>query len=345
MASAEEQLLYAALNGDRAEVERLLTDEDADATVSDDEGRTALFFAASNGHDDVVSTLLEHGHPWNLLDVHGKSAADYASTDAVYETIAAEGVRAERLFMALRKMHAAPALEDTNSVYLTQKLVYTPDGDRLMDADGNAVMMGWETPLMRASVDAIVPRAGLRVLNVGFGLGIFDKMVAATHSAEHHVIEAHPDVLAFIAAGPLSKSITVHAGTWRDQIPRLIESGIRFDAIYFDTYAEYYDDLADFHRAAAQLLAPGGRYSWFHGGGASNALFNDVYRRIADADVATLGLDVEWTRMDMAPLGDATWHGVRRNYFSLDHYWLPVAAKPVEVAAAKESARRPAKAE
>ncbi|KNE57288.1 hypothetical protein AMAG_18028 [Allomyces macrogynus ATCC 38327] len=101
MASAEEQLLYAALNGDQVEVERLLTDEDADPTVSDDEGRTALFFAASNGHTDVVSTLLQ-------------------------VPIASEGVRAERLFMALRKMQAAPALEDTNSVYLTQKLVYTP---------------------------------------------------------------------------------------------------------------------------------------------------------------------------------------------------------------------------
>lgn len=35
-----------------------------------------------------------------------------------------------------------------NSEYLKQKLHYTPDGTKLLDADGEAVMMGWEVSLV-----------------------------------------------------------------------------------------------------------------------------------------------------------------------------------------------------
>ncbi|ORZ36193.1 S-adenosyl-L-methionine-dependent methyltransferase [Catenaria anguillulae PL171] len=336
-ATPEEQLLFAALNGDLDTARQLLEEHDADPVCPDDEGRTTLFFAASNGHLPMCQLLIQSGHPWNTLDVHGRTAAEYALVNGheqVYEWLVTEGVRSERLFDSLRKMGMMPDLEDTNADYLTQKLVYTDDGDRLLDAKGNGVMMGWETPLMQASVDRIVTGKGQKVLNVGFGLGIIDKMIQSCEPSEHHIIEAHPDVLAHIATLPLfnktNPTVTVHKGTWREVIPALVASHAgHFDAIYFDTYGEYYQDLAEFHHAAQQLLAPGGRYSWFHGGGASNAVFNEVYRRISTDDISNLELEVEWEKLDMAPLGDEVWQGIRLNYFSLNHYWLPVATKPV----------------
>ncbi|KAI9183067.1 Arginine N-methyltransferase 2 [Blastocladiella emersonii ATCC 22665] len=328
--SPDELLLYACVEGNLEAARRFLVEDGADPTAADDEDRSTLFFAASGGHLALCQLLVEHGHPWNALDAHGKTAAEYAQTAGhtdVYEWLVNEGVRAERVFKALRAMGAAPEQPDTNSAYLQQKLVYTADGDRLLDAENNGVMMGWERPLMRASVDAIVPRAGLRVLNVGYGLGIIDKMIADTQPAEHHIIEAHPDVLARIRETRDMDHAVVHAGTWRDVVPDLLAAGTQFDAIYFDTYAEYFDDLAEFTESAVDLLAPGGMYSWFHGGGASNAVFNEVYRRIATDDCLSLGFLIDWERLDMAPLGDEVWQGIRLNYFSLDHYWLPIATK------------------
>ena len=52
---------------------------------------------------------------------------------------------------------------------------YSSGGEVLLDADGEAVMMGWERPLMRRSVAALGVGLGARVLNVGFGLGILDR--------------------------------------------------------------------------------------------------------------------------------------------------------------------------
>lgn len=40
----------------------------------------------------------------------------------------------------------------------------------------------------------ILKVAGKRVLNVGFGMGIFDSLVQANRPASHTIIEAHPDV-------------------------------------------------------------------------------------------------------------------------------------------------------
>ena len=38
-------------------------------------------------------------------------------------------------------------------------------------------MMGWERPLMERHAELICRRAGARVVNVGFGLGIIDGLI------------------------------------------------------------------------------------------------------------------------------------------------------------------------
>lgn len=70
-----------------------------------------------------------------------------------------------------------------NLTFLASKLVYEKGEDgkeRVLDADGNGVMMGWEEPLMVEHVKWMCDEhphsqpggGGMSVLNVGFGLGI-----------------------------------------------------------------------------------------------------------------------------------------------------------------------------
>jgi type IV protein arginine methyltransferase len=78
---------------------------------------------------------------------------------------------AERL---LRSPDAQATLAQENEEYLQQKLEYR-DG-KLLDANGEAVMMEWEKPLMLAHANLICQSGG-HVLNVGFGLGLIDDAI------------------------------------------------------------------------------------------------------------------------------------------------------------------------
>ena len=74
----------------------------------------------------------------------------------------------------LRRPDTEASLASENEAYLQQKLAYS--GDKLLDANGEAVMMGWERPLMLAHANAICQNGG-DVLNVGFGLGLIDDAI------------------------------------------------------------------------------------------------------------------------------------------------------------------------
>jgi ankyrin repeat protein len=63
-------LHYAALNGDQRELIALL-DAGASADAQDDNGWTALHFAAQDHHPAIVESLLQRGANPNLLNSHG----------------------------------------------------------------------------------------------------------------------------------------------------------------------------------------------------------------------------------------------------------------------------------
>lgn len=65
-------------------------------------------------------------------------------------------------------------LDAEGEQYLQQKVRYE-DGN-LLDAQGEAVMMPWEKPLMLAHANLICQSGG-DVLNVGFGLGLVDEAI------------------------------------------------------------------------------------------------------------------------------------------------------------------------
>lgn len=93
---------------------------------------------------------------------------------------------------------------------------------------------------------------------------------------EHVIIEAHPDVLAFMRAKGWygKKGVKVLEGRWQDFIdsPELLGTG-GFDAIYTDTFSEDYTDLHQFFEKLPDLLADGNsRFSFFNGLGATSEL-------------------------------------------------------------------------
>lgn len=225
----------------------------------------------------------------------------------------------------------------TSDEYLQSTVTY--DGDKLLDDDLNGVMMAWETDIMRRSVDALLPGAekGKRVLNIGFGMGIVDGMFADLEPSKHHIIEAHPGVLAHVAkpgatrfgvdweaAGPEPGAHKMFAGKWQDVVHTLIEQGELYDAIYFDTFGEDYAELRKFFTEYVPILLDmEGRFSFFNGLGADRRICYDVYAHVVELHASEAGLDTEWHNLDvdMTQLnedGKGEWEGVRRRYWTLD---------------------------
>ncbi len=210
--------------------------------------------------------------------------------------------------------------------YLRSDLTYT--ADRLLDADNNGVMMAWETEIMKKTADLLVPRADLRILNIGHGMGIIDDFVQSKGPQTHHIIEAHPTVLAHMkrTGWPDKPGVIIHEGKWQDILPQLIENGTTFDAIYFDTFAEDYKALREFFSEfVIGLLDEGGRWGFFNGLGADRQVCYDVYAKVVEMDLFEAGFDTEWETLEVPDLErEGEWKGVRRRYWTLGTYRLPV---------------------
>lgn len=84
---AEEELLRkSCLDGDLAMVNELLN-RNVNVNALDQDGRTALMFAAFNGHLEMVKLLYEKGAEINLQDYVGRTALMFASSGKFPETV------------------------------------------------------------------------------------------------------------------------------------------------------------------------------------------------------------------------------------------------------------------
>ncbi|KAJ5151236.1 Protein arginine N-methyltransferase 2 [Penicillium canariense] len=214
--------------------------------------------------------------------------------------------------------------EVSNQTYLSSTL--SINNNRILDSDQNGVMMRWESDIMLKSAKALLPRPGLKVLNIGHGMGIVDSFFQDQSPAEHHIIEAHPSVLADMKSkGWDSKSgVTIHEGRWQDILPALVGEGVTFDAIYYDTFAESYADFRDFFsEQVIGLLEQDGKWGFFNGMGADRQISYDVYQKVAEMDLFEAGFDVEWEEIPVPKL-EGEWEGVRRAYWVVENYRLPL---------------------
>jgi protein arginine N-methyltransferase 2 len=233
-----------------------------------------------------------------------------------------------------------------NKAYLKSQLRYREG--ILLDESDNAVMMQWEDEIMRRHAETVIPKKGLKVMNVGHGMGLVDTAIQTHDPAEHHIIEAHPQVHQRLRQqGWYDKpNVIIHEGRWQDILPKLVEQGVVLDGIYYDTFAEDYKALKEFFSEyVIQLLAPDGKFGWYNGLGADRQICYDVYTKVcstqtsttnvdimlmtvqvAEMDLHEAGFDTEWEDIAVpADLhGSAQWEGTRRPYWTIDVYRLPV---------------------
>ncbi|OMJ08588.1 Protein arginine N-methyltransferase 2 [Smittium culicis] len=228
----------------------------------------------------------------------------------------------------------------SNIDYLNSPITYI--GDRLLDAQNNGVMMEWEEPIMYQHALAMCKRNDefptstsepkLKVLNVGFGMGIIDSILQTFNPKLHVIVEAHKDVYNFMISQGWDKkpNVIILFGRWQDKLPELQEIG-KFDAIFFDTFGEFYQDLHQFHTSIFGikdkiLLEPSGIYSFFNGLGGHNLLFHDVYCKVVNYDLNLLGVDTKFVPVvvDDDSISEEAWKGINRPYWMLQQYNLPI---------------------
>ncbi|GIZ48878.1 hypothetical protein CKM354_001192100 [Cercospora kikuchii] len=210
-----------------------------------------------------------------------------------------------------------------NPAYLASKLTYSEG--RLLDSDKNAVMMDWETEIMKCSADQLCPKKGLRTMNIGHGMGIVDRMFMENEPEMHYIVEAHPEVLQHIrnTGWYEKKNVRVCEGRWQDVLPKLVAEGVVLDGMYYDTYAEDYKDLKElFSEYVIQLLDSNGKFGFYNGLGADRQICYDVYTKVVEIELFDAGLDVEWTTLQVPSLVGA-WDGIRRPYWTVPEYRLP----------------------
>ena len=148
-------------------------------------------------------------------------------------------------------------------------------------------------------------------------------MIQLKNPSRHVIIEAHKDVYKYmIDQGWDKKSgVEIIFGRWQD----VIDDVGCFDAVFFDTFGEYYDDLKEFHENITNLLIDDNAvYSFFNGLAGTNSFFHDVYNQVAAADLFEMGIETEYIDIEVAKLGDELWKRTARAYYSLPMYQLPI---------------------
>lgn len=214
-----------------------------------------------------------------------------------------------------------------NRAYLKSQLRYKPG--ILLDESDNAVMMDWETQIMQRHAETLIPKSGLKVMNVGHGMGIVDTAIQTHDPAEHHIVEAHPQVHQRLREqGWYDKpNVIIHEGRWQEVLPKLVEEGVVLDGIYYDTFAEDYKALKEFFSEyVVQLLSPEGKFGWYNGLGADRQICYDIYTKVAEIDLHEAGFETLWEDIDVPSglHGSKEWEGTRRPYWTIDVYRLPV---------------------
>ncbi|KAI5967978.1 RMT2 [Candida margitis] len=237
--------------------------------------------------------------------------------------------------------------------YLNTKLEYVNDALITKDRK-DGVMMSWESDIMQLGANTLFKGSyivsdnsnsqeldsEINILNIGFGMGIIDTMIQAQHPTHHYICEAHPDVLRKLQTdGWYNKpNVTILAGRWQDELPKLLSQGTFFNGIYYDTFSEHYSDMLDLFDLVVGLLKPHGVFSFFNGLGADRQVIYQVYKKLVELDLENYGLSCKFSDVDVPDTlfsgtkkangdtdesGASVWDNVKRSYWSCPTYYHP----------------------
>ncbi|KDN46653.1 S-adenosyl-L-methionine-dependent methyltransferase [Tilletiaria anomala UBC 951] len=341
--------LHYAAESDNAELCSYLLSHGAIWNAVDHLGFAAAEVAFSLNHDACYRIIFEEGvRQTVILNLLGRQAEDEdeaADADAEDEqpqadaeadhpggtAVAIASDEGGCAHMVLQPEHAD--LANDNDKFLKSKLRFIPSADdpevveRCLDEDGNMVMAAWETDIMERTTRLLCEGQpeGFSILNVGFGLGIVDRLFQTYKPGRHVIVEAHPDALALMRSQGWDKKpgVEIFGCKWEDAIND-VQLG-SFDAVFWDTFSQDYAEQRVFFDELPNLLSgPQARFSFFHGLAGTNAFFYDVLTRVAEIDLRDIGLETTWFELQ-PQLKEEVWEGVKRKYWSLDTYRLPLS--------------------
>jgi|TARA_R110000772_G_scaffold192574_1_gene303524 protein arginine N-methyltransferase 2 len=207
---------------------------------------------------------------------------------------------------------------ELNIKFLETPLEYNDNGDLRAQQDHDYVMMEWERPMMLdISRYLCEGKEDVKILNVGFGMGIIDTYIQNYNPLEHWIIEGHPDVCKrmVVDGWDIRKGVKCLFSRWQDVYQELPED--HFDAIYFDTYNDHEQHL--FADRALKLVKKGGKLSFFNdlftGSVADNASTDDVEAYYVDWLPDNFKMSIENTYIKKVPEHSNYSPGLTDNYY------------------------------
>ncbi|ONH65499.1 Protein arginine N-methyltransferase 2 [Cyberlindnera fabianii] len=273
----------------------------------DDEGNTpgdVLFKRGFRGSEyyNALLEMMQQGDVPMLVEETEEEKSKREAEEAQEKKIAEEAER--------RRQEEINDPAATQETYLKTKLEYR-DGALITKDNKDGVMMDWEHDLMQAGCDTIFKSVDelakddddlkeVSILNIGFGMGIIDTMIQAKNPTRHFISEAHPDVLAKLKEdGWYEKSnVTILEGRWQDTLPELLNQGIFFNGIYYDTFSEEYSDMLDLYDLIVGLLKPSGIFSSLTVLVLIDRSFMTFTKKIVEIDLNNYGMDVKYTELE-----------------------------------------------
>ncbi|KAL4399794.1 Arginine N-methyltransferase 2 [Malassezia pachydermatis] len=332
--------LHYAADAGHVDVVRLLLKHGAIWNAVDHLGYTAADVAWSRNHVKCYEVLFQEGERQSfLVDLLSRRVhqdQEQESNEVEDNAVHTKEGEQEQLTLVSGSHNEVTY---SNTDFLQSRLTFVKDERgqwRCLDKDKNMVMAEWENEIMLASARALCEGQpeGFSILNVGFGLGIIDEAIQSYKPGRHVIIEPHPDVIAFMEERGWHErpGVEIFKGTWEQFMkPENDDDGSiamalgDFDAIYFDTYSQDYQDLRLFFECLPNVLSgPEARFSFFHGLAATNQFLYNVYTRVSELDLKDIGLSTKWSTLSLQ-LDEETWDGVKRKYWTLPQYYLPVS--------------------
>ena len=196
---------------------------------------------------------------------------------------------------------------------------YTYKNSNLYNVRGEAVMMEWERDWMKKSADIVCVNGG-DILNIGHGLGIVDSYIQEYKPKSHWIIEAHSDVHSYMKDNGWYEKANVIESRWQTVINTLPS----FDGIYFDTWADNFDDFKNgLITKLPYLLNKGGVFSYW------------VNTDTKDTNMIklcnTIGLDIQYEKFKV-DVPKEQYKNKNKGYIdsNLEYVLLPIITNPNE---------------
>jgi len=131
--------------------------------------------------------------------------------------------------------------------------------DRIIDENGNIIMMSWEDPVMKKHAEIICSNGG-DILEIGFGMGYSSAHIQNQDIKSHTIIEIHPEVARRAREWAKDKpTVIIIEADWYDVIDDLKT----YDGIFYD--AELDPNMRKFSKYATEkLLKKDGIFSFYN---------------------------------------------------------------------------------